>query len=362
MLKSNLLDKYKPEEILDLYHKNNNNFVKTAKQLNVYFRILQDYFIKNNLEYDKDIHKFCDDYLFSRDNERSFYWAGFLAADGCINSKKPQISLKLSNKDIGHLEKFKKDLGSNATIFTEPVFKDEKIIRYYSVIKIHSKQMVSDLQRFNIVPRKSLIYKFPESVLYNENIKHFIRGIIDGDGWVYQWNNSSDIGFCGTKHCVETIALHLEKVLNLSKLTIHPQGKIYKFLSRRLEDNIKIYHYLYDEATIWLDRKYETAIKISNIIPNKKSITKKEIITIYEKHKNSKDVAENLNVSISVLNRRILEFNIRKEIDQIILPSKTIIWRSLSKEQIKEEFKKIGLKNMIEKYKVSEATIYRAIR
>src|ERR1035437_7947582 len=56
----------------------------------------------------KDQRKYIvNDYFFSTDTEESFYWAGFLAADGCvqkgINSDTYYISLTLSLKDKEHV-------------------------------------------------------------------------------------------------------------------------------------------------------------------------------------------------------------------------------------------------------------------
>ncbi|KKM14075.1 hypothetical protein LCGC14_1709790, partial [marine sediment metagenome] len=43
--------------------------------------------------------------VFSKPNAKNCYWAGFLAADGCVVSKKTQVEVELQYKDRAHLEK-----------------------------------------------------------------------------------------------------------------------------------------------------------------------------------------------------------------------------------------------------------------
>ena len=56
----------------------------------------------------------CNDNYFDKNTQESFYWAGFIAADGCVmrrgkNSK--ILSISIHTKDIDHLYKFKKAIG-----------------------------------------------------------------------------------------------------------------------------------------------------------------------------------------------------------------------------------------------------------
>ena len=55
------------------------------------------------------------------------------------------------------------------------------------MLKVFSKHMSNQLE--TVVERKSKVLTFPEfldSLLY----KHFIRGMIDGDGWIYLPSNN----------------------------------------------------------------------------------------------------------------------------------------------------------------------------
>lgn len=130
----------------------------------------------------RNTHKFIykrNENFFNANNLtlKSCYWAGFIAADGCINTGKNSdvLSIKIDNKDYHLLENFLVD--------TEC---DNKILKctgqHQSRLVITSKQWVKDLEEvFNIMSRKSLTYTYP-NLIDEELIKAFIIGYIDGDG------------------------------------------------------------------------------------------------------------------------------------------------------------------------------------
>lgn len=132
---------------------------------------------------------------FKYDTPEVFYWAGFMAADGCVQNphdKRFSVSLSLSSTDHGHVQKFKETIGFGGPISVSMVkgkWKDpnnHSLGKYKdsqkSEISFLSKEMFDDLARFNIVPKKSLIYTFPEFVINHKYKNHFMRGYFDGDG------------------------------------------------------------------------------------------------------------------------------------------------------------------------------------
>lgn len=54
-----------------------------------------------------------NDYYFTDSSNQSIYWAGFIAADGCLSKKDNSFSLSVAIKDIAHLEKFKENIRRN---------------------------------------------------------------------------------------------------------------------------------------------------------------------------------------------------------------------------------------------------------
>lgn len=125
-----------------------------------------------------------DDAYFSVLNAESCYWAGFIAADGCICGEKLLV-ISLQAGDSKHLENFLSALKSDYKV----KIRMAKKIFPQARIQIVSEQICKDLgTNFNIVPAKSLILQFPEN-LNNELLDAFIVGVIDGDGCIGLYNS-----------------------------------------------------------------------------------------------------------------------------------------------------------------------------
>jgi hypothetical protein len=122
--------------------------------------------------YNANSEYFCGDDL------EVFYWAGFLAADGCINGKRLQLSVNI--KDIDHLKKFKSALHYDGKITMSHN-------HTYCTIRISDDQLIHDLeQRFNIVQRKSLTLQPPTCFKWHAEEIAFAAGYIDGDGCIHK--------------------------------------------------------------------------------------------------------------------------------------------------------------------------------
>lgn len=154
-----------------------------------------------------------NDYFFSTDTVESMYWAGYLAADGSIGfDGKSYYTINASTIDYGYLDKFKKAIMWEGKVKS---YKRRDKNTVYSV-SIGSKKMADDLKdRYNIVPNKSLTYKFPKRIVDHNFVNHFIRGYIDGDGGVRESNCSKIpqlyIYMCGTSDMITAIRDIIEK-------------------------------------------------------------------------------------------------------------------------------------------------------
>lgn len=139
----------------------------------------------------KPVRYNCNHNFFSKNNQWSFYWAGFLAADGCILNRNGSmlISLALSKKDKDIVLAFKKIIDAENPVKDYLVKNSKRNPKWNdswkSEIKITSNKLCKDLERFNIVPRKTKIYTFPEWIVNHELVHHFMRGYFDGDGSFY---------------------------------------------------------------------------------------------------------------------------------------------------------------------------------
>jgi len=216
---------------------------------------------KNNIQIIKYKMYESDDDYFAQNTEGSFYWAGFIAADGCVMNKKRDytfvLKVSLANKDIDHLRMFNRHMKS-----TYPVKKYPN----YCELAMYSRKICDDLRRFNIVPRKTHIYTMPKWVRDHKLVNHFIRGYFDGDGSLSKYKQKSRnipqhmFSVRGTKPFLtdmykiidKNCQLYYDRKVSLSG-GIHQVGysgnKVVK----------KICEYLYKDGTIYLTRKRQRA-------------------------------------------------------------------------------------------------------
>lgn len=164
-----------------------------GRELKISYESVKTYMIKFGLEYDKQVIYNCDHEFFSRDNEETFYVAGFIAADGCVKDRKTpygtsrrELGIGLSIKDREFLDVLRNTMKAETPIRDFIIRNSKRNPKWNDTWKsefaITSRRMCEDLVRFNIVPRKSLIYTFPKWMIDHPLANHFIRGYNDGDG------------------------------------------------------------------------------------------------------------------------------------------------------------------------------------
>lgn len=194
---------------------------------------------------------------FDEYTEESCYWAGFLAADGNVDSK-GRIRLMLKYDDISHLEKFKKYLQSTHAISSNTTTYNRCSFEFTN----RDMCEVLDLN-FNIVPEKSLTMKFPHFIKA-DMVRHFLRGYFDGDGSVCEsFSNTNSVTatlyttFCsGSFDFINYIYTFLNIRLNtVGHLQDFNTGKKWQ-IKYSTNDSIKLLHYMYDDSSVSLDRKY----------------------------------------------------------------------------------------------------------
>ena len=182
-----------------------------------------------------------DDYFSIIDREDKAYWLGFLFADGWAGDR--VTDLCLGDLDLEHVELFRRCLGSTHAM------------NHYgnrARVVICSKRMANDLRKWGMNERN----KFPN--LSPNMVNHFVRGIFDGDGSI--WYYASKTGnytyprfameFLGKENIIEAInhiiGLTLNKRFTRNTWSLRVSSK---------EDIQRCYEYLYQNSTIFLERK-----------------------------------------------------------------------------------------------------------
>lgn len=220
-------------------------------------------------------------------SEESAYWLGFIYADGYIiknieNSKhgtQYELGIELCKTDVEHLEKFNCIFNNYYTISfrkrsmnsLDILNKKQPTNRYNETcfIRIYNKDVVNDLINNNIVQNKTNSNIFPK-INDKQLFLHFLRGYIDGDGsYIIDNKNRISISIEGkNKECFDYIQNKLLVDFDI-KCNCYKDRENWKLQIRRKQDVLKLLDLLYENANIYLDRKYKKVINIKQAVFNR---------------------------------------------------------------------------------------------
>lgn len=272
---SSILDKY-VKEISDLYNIDHDSLLKYSE------KFFNKYII--GLKGARKPKYFYDEDFFTRENEASFYWAGFIAADGCAFKAKAGdvkcLVLSLAEKDLNHLLQFKKDINFEGNLHKSITKHSINNPKWHDSIKytvcINSTKIFESLSKFNIIPRKTKIYTFPEWLIKHPLVNHFMRGYNDGDGSFYCNKSRDRINFelRGTKEFLDVYLSILESQFDIpSRNTVTTPDSTSKIKISSKYYVPQIVDFLYKDATVFLERKREIAMRAKTVNKVRKRYT-----------------------------------------------------------------------------------------
>ena len=193
------------------------------------------------------------------DTEEKAYWLGFIYADGCVTKNDKCLILELSAKDYDHIVKFQNAIKSthNIKLYARNNYK-------YARLTIGCKEMVLDLKQKGCISHKSLLLVFPFCHIPDELISHFIRGYYDGDGCLSVTSNIKGtkkrtdytLSFLGTKEMLDGINKYLPINMPIKK-----EMRIYRMRNQSKKVINDILSFLYQDASVYLERKYKKYIE-----------------------------------------------------------------------------------------------------
>lgn len=164
-------------------------------------------FCSARCRYGSKYPNFKENYFATPDLENS-YWAGFIAADGCIlDSGRGQrrLVVLLKSTDKNHLEKLQSSIGAGEIYGNGYLDKRTGKTYYRDYYRVWSDKICYDLEtNFKVGPRKSLTHQPPD--LKGELALAFIAGYIDGDGCYWLDKGYPRIRIRGTKEVLSWIA------------------------------------------------------------------------------------------------------------------------------------------------------------
>ena len=206
------------------------------------------------------------DYFKTVDSEEKAYWLGFLAADGCIRSRVRDsdgktigdyINLKLSLLDEKHMEKFRDSISPKSKIYYHTgktiCKKGNVCISHSCVLGIYGNELVQDVMKLGLHPKKTHTIDKPN--IDEKYYRHFIRGFFDGDGCIH---TSYSGGYPSTSYRIACASELLKDWMlgefEKCKINFRKLDKLSIGISTVNGCN-DFYHYLYDDSTIYLQRK-----------------------------------------------------------------------------------------------------------
>lgn len=163
--------------------------------------------------------------------EEKMWFYGIMAADGNVRDNN-SVSISQSGKGGLEIIDYIEDLliiENKCSRYTyQPKMKNAQLS--HKLYCYQNQTLAEELKKYNIVPRKSLVYTLPNFDTIS-SFRHFLIGYIDGDGCIGIYDNgrgsmSLTIGFVGTiefiKQCDKTIPL------NSSSCHKHSQSEVWE--------------------------------------------------------------------------------------------------------------------------------------
>ena len=216
---------------------------------------VNDWIIRHGLREQQNIrlYQLDESYFEIIDSERKAYWLGFLMADGYMRTDQKTFGICLKNSDKYIIEQFCEDINYNGQIVDTD--KDSRV-------NICSKKICTDLINLHITPRKTGCEIVPEQVP-NELIHHFIRGFFDGDGSIPDIKCFTFFLCSASYNILEDINDIFINKFNISAPIRRRKDREKRFYNYSLysKNAETVFNWLYSDATIYLQRKYDIYLK-----------------------------------------------------------------------------------------------------
>lgn len=208
--------------------------------------------------------------------EEQAYWLGFIRADGYLVPSKNTVGVTLAAQDKGHLIKLARAVGLEASAIK--TYKPTKQYKGWQVqdsvrLLFGRKAFYQSFVDLGYCNRKASYKEFPP--LPEHLLRHFIRGMFDGDGTVgiyFSEGKRRPITRYGWGISVpnEVMAILLMRTVEQAiaqPLSLIRDHDIWSVRSMNQPTLRLLFNYLYEGATVWLERKrlkFEEAIKEKN--------------------------------------------------------------------------------------------------
>lgn len=260
------------KEIVRLY-KEGVSAPKIGEQFGIQHTMVLKYLEKNGVarRSAEDCHRkyaINEDFFNHIDTQEKAFVLGFLYADGGNILEHNFVRIQLAEKDKDILYKisaliYKENPDKHVKFYNRKRIQKDGSVKIFkeAYLNFNSKHICNKLNELGCTPKKSLVLKFPESITDVELQRHFIRGYYDGDGGVslnYKKCGSGSLSFISTLEFNDKLCEIIDKELGLGfyERNAVPDKNVYSLHitgNRQIE---KLLDWLYKDASIYLDRKY----------------------------------------------------------------------------------------------------------
>jgi len=227
----------------------------------------------------------------------SYYWIGFIMADGSINHKRNVLTIRISKKDIEHLERFANYIKNGKVGHIKRKFD------LCNVDKLDNDSVPKIIKKFNFLSQKT--YNPPKSLNIKDNDAFitFIIGYIDGDGCITKDNRIQIECHKSWGECLNNWFKRIWTLSDaeiLSNTTIIPKTSTKNGNALISTRNYKILSFLKSKAESlnipYMKRKW-SRIKFKKTNTRNVFDLKKNAITLLESGFKNKEISKHLNIS-----------------------------------------------------------------
>lgn len=266
-------------------------------------------------------YTFNEHWLDELDCPEKFYFLGFFAADGCNFKKQNNVKIKLQNGDLELLEKFKVLLESDRPIYSVNQNASENRKESYQCnFQLTSKYFCEKLEELGLPERKTFCLHFPKYIP-KEYLRDYIRRIFDGDGCVSVTHKGKARGMtdiAGYPNFLKELKTAIEEVLSIN-IVFYQNKENCAHLKINRQEDIKIFlDWMYKDSTLYLKRKYQRYQEFLSIRDystetkgqkqRRVKTQENEIINAYLSCISNKEICEKYKISNNTL-YRILQRN-----------------------------------------------------
>lgn len=187
-------------------------------------------------------------------DELTSYFCGYFLADGCFESfrkNEDNARLVITSIDEDIITKLRDRISPDRKL-TKELLRSGNFSHKFGFT---SKEWFDLLYSIGIVRRKSTvpsIIKYPPTPY----LRDFVRGWFDGDGSIHYNTKFGSPHFMWMLCGMQT---HLEPLINLLPFNVNTfqrEDGLFRIYVTRKDDSIRLFDWLYSEATIYMDRKY----------------------------------------------------------------------------------------------------------